>query len=78
MVFQEIPIMIVFRALGFVSDLDILEHIIYEQNDPEMVGLHILTCHFLFLGGDGETLARRSFCDPRAAGCIELHRFSRG
>jgi DNA-directed RNA polymerase II subunit RPB2 len=29
--------MIVFRALGFVSDLDILEHIIYEQNDPEMV-----------------------------------------
>ncbi|CAD5207207.1 unnamed protein product [Bursaphelenchus okinawaensis] len=34
---QEIPVMIVFRALGFVSDLDILEHIIYEQNDPEMV-----------------------------------------
>lgn len=29
--------MIVFRALGFVSDLDILEHIIYETNDPEMV-----------------------------------------
>lgn len=34
---QEIPVMIVFRALGFVSDLDILEHIIYEQNDSEMV-----------------------------------------
>ncbi|KAI6207569.1 DNA-directed RNA polymerase subunit beta [Aphelenchoides besseyi] len=34
---QEIPVMIVFRALGFVSDLDILEHIIYEQNDREMV-----------------------------------------
>merc|ERR1719187_3216631 len=34
---QEIPIMIVFRALGFVSDRDILEHIIYDFDDPEMM-----------------------------------------
>lgn len=34
---QEIPIMIVFRALGFVSDRDILEHIIYDFNDAEML-----------------------------------------
>lgn len=34
---QEIPIMIVFRALGFVSDRDILEHIIYDFNDIEMM-----------------------------------------
>uniref|UniRef100_A0A1I8H4T1 DNA-directed RNA polymerase subunit beta n=1 Tax=Macrostomum lignano TaxID=282301 RepID=A0A1I8H4T1_9PLAT len=34
---QEIPIIIVFRALGFVSDRDILEHIIYEFDDPEMM-----------------------------------------
>lgn len=34
---QEIPIMIVFRALGFVSDSDILEHIIYDFNDIEMM-----------------------------------------
>nr|BAO20858.1 RNA polymerase II second largest subunit [Branchinella kugenumaensis] len=34
---QEIPIMIVFRALGFVADRDILEHIIYEFDDPEMM-----------------------------------------
>ncbi|CAB3402953.1 unnamed protein product [Caenorhabditis bovis] len=34
---QEIPIMIVFRALGFVSDRDILEHIIYDFEDPEMM-----------------------------------------
>uniref|UniRef100_A0A0N5BX22 DNA-directed RNA polymerase subunit beta n=1 Tax=Strongyloides papillosus TaxID=174720 RepID=A0A0N5BX22_STREA len=34
---QEIPIMIVFRALGFVNDRDILEHIIYDFNDPEMM-----------------------------------------
>lgn len=35
--FQEIPVMIVFRALGFVSDRDILEHIIYDFDDPEMM-----------------------------------------
>lgn len=29
--------MIVFRALGFVSDRDILEHIIYDFEDPEMM-----------------------------------------
>jgi DNA-directed RNA polymerase II subunit RPB2 len=34
---QEIPIMVVFRALGFVSDRDILEHIIYDFNDIEMM-----------------------------------------
>ena len=34
---QEIPIMIVFRALGFVSDRDILEHIIYDFDDNEMM-----------------------------------------
>ena len=26
-----------FRALGFVSDRDILEHIIYDFDDPEMM-----------------------------------------
>ncbi|CAG5128647.1 unnamed protein product [Candidula unifasciata] len=34
---QEIPIIIVFRALAFVSDRDILEHIIYDFDDPEMM-----------------------------------------
>jgi len=34
---QEIPVMIVFRALGFVADRDILDHIIYDFNDPEMM-----------------------------------------
>ena len=33
----EIPIMIVFRALGYVSDRDILEHIIYDFEDIEMM-----------------------------------------
>ncbi len=34
---QEVPIIIVFRALGFVSYRDILEHIIYDFDDPEMM-----------------------------------------
>lgn len=34
---QEIPIMIVFRALGFVADRDILEHIVYDFEDPEIM-----------------------------------------
>lgn len=34
---QEIPVIIVFRALGFVSDHDILQHIIYEFDDHEMM-----------------------------------------
>uniref|UniRef100_G1QFC2 DNA-directed RNA polymerase subunit beta n=1 Tax=Myotis lucifugus TaxID=59463 RepID=G1QFC2_MYOLU len=36
---QEVPIIIVFRALGFVSDRDILEHIIYDFEDPEMLDM---------------------------------------
>ena len=43
---QEIPIMIVFRALGFVSDRDILEHIIYDFEDPEMMEMVTL---FIFI-----------------------------
>ncbi|GAU92991.1 hypothetical protein RvY_04994 [Ramazzottius varieornatus] len=34
---QEIPIIIVFRALGFVADRDILEHIVYDFEDQEMM-----------------------------------------
>ena len=34
---QEIPVMVVFRALGFVADRDILEHIVYDFEDPEMM-----------------------------------------
>lgn len=37
--------MIVFRALGFVADRDILEHIIYDFDDPEMMEM----VSFLFL-----------------------------
>ncbi|UYV82440.1 POLR2B [Cordylochernes scorpioides] len=36
---QEIPIMVVFRALGFESDRDILEHIIYDLQDHEMMDM---------------------------------------
>ena len=36
---KEIPIMIVFRALGFIRDRDILEHIVYDFNDKAMMEL---------------------------------------
>lgn len=35
----EIPIIVVFRALGFVSDKDILEHVCYDFNDTAMMEL---------------------------------------
>ncbi|KAF6145426.1 hypothetical protein GIB67_032549 [Kingdonia uniflora] len=35
----EIPIVIVFRALGFVADRDILEHVIYDFGDTQMMEL---------------------------------------
>ena len=35
--FEEIPVIIVFRALGFVSDRDILEHIVYDFEDNELM-----------------------------------------
>ena len=44
---QEVPIIIVFRALGFVSDRDILEHIIYDFEDPEMMEMVIYVISWL-------------------------------
>lgn len=41
---QEIPIIVVFRALGFVSDRDILEHVIYDFDDPEMMEMVCFSC----------------------------------
>lgn len=45
---QEVPIIIVFRALGFVSDRDILEHIIYDFEDPEMMEM-VMCKHNVFV-----------------------------
>ncbi|GAM29100.1 hypothetical protein SAMD00019534_122760 [Acytostelium subglobosum LB1] len=36
---QDVPIVIVFRALGFVADKDILEHICYDFSDQQMMDL---------------------------------------
>ncbi|EGC37242.1 RNA polymerase II core subunit [Dictyostelium purpureum] len=36
---QDVPVIIVFRALGFVADKDILEHICYDFNDAQMMDL---------------------------------------
>ena len=42
---QDIPIIIVFRALGFVSDRDILEHVVYDFDDPEMMEMVTIHIH---------------------------------
>ncbi|KAK9805346.1 hypothetical protein WJX73_004503 [Symbiochloris irregularis] len=34
---SDLPILVVFRALGFVADRDILEHIVYDFGDTEML-----------------------------------------
>lgn len=33
----DIPIWVVFRALGVISDRDILEHICFDMNDSQML-----------------------------------------
>lgn len=38
---SEIPILVLFRALGFVADRDILEHIVYKL---ELEQVHMLCC----------------------------------
>jgi len=36
---QDIPIVIIFRALGFVADRDILDHICYDHSDAALMSL---------------------------------------
>jgi DNA-directed RNA polymerase II subunit RPB2 len=35
----DIPVVIIFRALGFVADRDIIEHVVYDLSDAEMMDL---------------------------------------
>lgn len=34
---EDIPVVVIFRALGFVADRDIIEHIVYDLEDYEMM-----------------------------------------
>ena len=81
---QEIPIMIVFRALGFVSDRDILEHIIYDFQDMEMMEAvgkpyQIQNSEYILSSLSAvEAVTGRGVCDSGAECCSEFHRSSRG
>ena len=35
----DIPVVVVFRALGYVADRDIIEHVVYDLTDGEMMDL---------------------------------------
>ena len=50
---SEIPLFVVFRALGFVADKDILEHLVYDFEDHEMMQL----LPQLHRGGAGDPVA---------------------
>lgn len=65
---QEIPIIIVFRALGFVSDRDILEHIIYDFDDPEMMEMvkdEWFMYFVIFRNGKRENVSEITFIHTR-------------
>ncbi len=34
---SDVPILIIFRALGLTADKDILQHVVYDFNDTEMM-----------------------------------------
>lgn len=36
---QDIPVVLVFRGLGILSDADIMRHICYDMNDDQMTDL---------------------------------------
>lgn len=36
---QDIPVVVIFRGLGFVADKEILDHIVYDPNDTQMMDL---------------------------------------
>lgn len=66
---QEVPIIIVFRALGFVSDRDILEHIIYDFDDPEMMEMVSLIISYWPCKPETLSVCRLRNYRPRPQGC---------
>ena len=58
----EIPVVIIFRALGFVADRDVLEHIVCDFSDPQLME----KVRHLRNGGrtDAEEKAQSVHCTP--------------
>lgn len=76
----DIPIWVVFRALGVISDRDILEHICYDMQDAQMLEMlkpciddgfviqdrEVSSCCVLFMIIDSDSLV--------CSDCPRLHR----
>lgn len=63
---MEVPIVVLFRALGFVSDRDILEHIVYDFADPQLMELVRPSLEEV-RAGTAATLLHPPFLRPRRA-----------
>lgn len=62
---MEVPIVVLFRALGFVSDRDILEHIVYDFADPQLMELVRPSLEEV-RAGTAATLLHPPFLRPRS------------
>ena len=60
----DIPIWVVFRALGVISDRDILEHICYDMQDAQMLEM-LKPCI-----DDGFVIQDREVCITVSSNCI--------
>ena len=75
----DIPIWVVFRALGVISDRDILEHICYDMQDAQMLEMLKPCIDDGFVIQDREVRASTSFLtlnliDWSYVGRLGLHR----
>ena len=70
----DIPIWVVFRALGVISDRDILEHICYDMNDSQMLEMLKPCIDDGFVIQDREVSRVLSIIDELLLTCLPLGR----
>ena len=72
----DIPIWVVFRALGVISDRDILEHICYDMQDIQMLEMLKPCIDDGFVIQDREVslcLTDSKYLFTQSSGCSGLH-----